>query len=175
MRHPDAFHLIRFPRSRAWRPALGGLRWSVVSPSARSLVVTVGAGRWRSVGRRRAGDPHRSRGAAPFTGSAGPHRSARRWRAYHPDRGRGAHRIPPGQSQLRIPGSRHTGLRPSGAVRRRAFGVIGSGPSKGRNARPPWASVTRRMSLRQSRLAVVIGSPRSGRSRSSAQSRRPQR
>ena len=56
-------------------------------------------------------------GCFPFPWPRWPLLSARCWRASHPYRDRGADRIPPGQSRLRSPGGRHSGLRPSGAVR----------------------------------------------------------
>ncbi len=83
---------------------------------------TVGAGRWRFAGRRRACDPFRNRGAP---------------------------RIPPGQSRFRIADSGHSVLHPSGgrSVRCRSFGVIGCHPSEG-IARRPAGGVKRRRSSR---------------------------
>ena len=83
---------------------------------------TVGAGRWRFAGRRRACD-------------------------HFP--GRGARRIPPGQSRCRIAHNGHRVLRPSGgrSVRCRSFGVIGCHPPEG-IARRPAGGVKRRTSCR---------------------------
>ena len=73
---------------------------------------------------------------SPFAGGAGRCRSARRRRACDPYPGRGAHRLPPGQSRLRIADSGHRALRRSGAVRCRPIGVIGCRPSAGIARRP---------------------------------------
>ena len=117
--------------------------------------VSGGTGRCRSVGHRRAADPHRSRGASPFPGGAGSSCSAWRRRAADPHRSRGARRILPGQSRLRGAHSEHRALRPSGrrSGRCRSLGVHCCTPSEDAACRPS-GGVKRFMSFRKSRLAA---------------------